>query len=175
MKNKEICNQSEILKERFSKNQSKKEKLVSDYKGKEETLTNVTSEVEKFYGESGENKRAALNTIVERFDQIKKEKSLVMSEDAELVDKMDKINCEYTEICNKKRHANKQQIYETKLRVLIEKKEAFLEQDKNIAEEFEKYEVTIEELQGLKSSLTKQIEDVDWQLCLSDNSLSTEN
>ena len=45
-----------------------------------------------------------------------------MSEDAEIVEKIDKISSEFGEICNKKRHANKQQIYETKLKVLIEKK-----------------------------------------------------
>ena len=148
-RNKELEDQSEILKERFSKNQSRKEKLVLDYKEKEESLTNVMNEVEKFYEESGENKRTALANLIENFDQIKTEKNLIMNEDAEIVGKIDKINSEFAAICNKNRHANKQQLYETKLKVLIEKKEAFLEQDKNIAEEFEKYEENIEELQGL--------------------------
>ena len=172
VKNKELDDRSELLKERFSTNQSRKEKLVSDYKEKEDTLTNVTEEVEKFYEESGENKRTALNAILENFDQIKREKSLIMSEDAEVVEKIEQINSESEAIRDRKYHANKQTNYETKLKVLIEKKEAFLEQDKNIAEEFEKYEETIEKLQRLKTSLTKQIEDIDWQLCLSGNSLS---
>ena len=98
-----------------------------------------------------------------------------MKDDAEIVDQIDKISSESAAIYNKKRQADKQKIYEKKLKVLIDKKEAFLEQDKKIAEEFEKHEETIEELQRLKSSLTKQIEDVDWQLCLSGNSLSKEN
>ena len=105
-RNKELEDQSEMLKERFSKNQSRKEKLVLDYKEKEESLTNVMNEVEKFYEESGENKRTALNDLLENFDQIKREKSLIMSEDAEIVDKIDKINSEFGAICNKKRQNN---------------------------------------------------------------------
>jgi len=65
-----------------------------------------------------------------------------------------------------------QKVLEEKLRVLIEKKESFLEQDHNIAEQFEKYERNIDELQQLKLKLTKQIEDVDWQLCLNGNSIT---
>ena len=174
-RNKELEDDSEQLKEKFSKNQFRKENITREYKIKENTLNRVTEEVDTFYNGDEIYKKEALEELLKKFEGIKCEKSIIVKEDLEISNKIESLNSRYELLCTGKIEGDKgfkQKVLEEKLKVLIEKKESFLEQDHNIAEQFEKYERNIDELQQLKLKLTKQIEDVDWQLCLNGNSIT---
>merc|ERR1711936_118335 len=118
-----------------------------------------------FYNGDEIYKKEALEELLKKFEGIKCEKSIIVKEDLEISNKIESLNSRYELLCTGKREGDKklkQKVLEEKLKVLIEKKESFLEQDHNIAKQFKKYERNIDELQQLKLKLTKQIEDVDW-------------
>ena len=176
-KNQQLESDSEKLKEKFSSNQSKKERIISDFRKNEETLSDTTNRVEKFYDDEEIAKKKAFEELVKDFGQIKEYKIVIMNGDAEISKKIDLMNSKCEEIRNKKiedrriKNRSKKQNAEDRIQVLIELRAANLEQDQTIADEFEKYEKMIDELQQEKSNLTQHMEDIDWQLCLDGNSI----
>ena len=176
-KNQQLERDSEKLKEKFSINQFKKERIISDFRKNEETLNDTTNRVEKFYDDEEIAKKKALEELVKDFGQIKDDKIVIMNEDTEISEKIDLMNSKCEEIRNKKIedkriiNSSKKLDAEDRIQVLIELRAANLEQDQTIADEFEKYEKMIDQLQQNKSNLTQQIEDLDWQLCLDGNSI----
>ena len=116
----------------------------------------------------------AIQSLKHNFEENQTLKEAIMSEYAEqetiFENLMKRVEAEFQSklsLENEKRKANKVD----QLDILITNKEVLLKEDKEIAVKFDAFEKEIDHLHLAKQKLQKQLEDVDWEICLNGNDL----